>query len=68
VQVNALRKIGLPNAATMGEATDALRSIRCVHETYLVIDNFQFLNDIMPLSFFTGSLGARAATIYMSLL
>jgi LuxR family maltose regulon positive regulatory protein len=51
-----LRKIGLPNAATIGEATDALRSIRCMHETYLVIDNFQFLNDVMPLAFFTALL------------
>lgn len=51
-----IRKIGLPNAATIGEATDALRSIRCMHETYLVIDNFQFLNDVMPLAFFTALL------------
>lgn len=48
-----LSKIGLPNAATVGEACDALRSIECRHEAYLVIDNFQFLNTALPPSFFT---------------
>lgn len=43
-----LLKIGLPNAATIGEAMDALRSIRCLHETYLVLDNFQFLDGVLP--------------------
>ncbi|MDX9871064.1 MAG: LuxR C-terminal-related transcriptional regulator [Clostridia bacterium] len=47
-----LLKIELPNAATIGEACDALRSIQCKYETYLVIDNFQFLQPFLPLSFF----------------
>lgn len=47
-----LVKIGLPNAGTIGEATEALRSIQCKHETYLVIDNFQFLQDALPPAFF----------------
>ena len=48
-----LLKIELPNAATIGEACDALRSILCRHETYLVIDNFQYLQTTLPPAFFT---------------
>jgi LuxR family maltose regulon positive regulatory protein len=48
-----LLKIGLPNAATAGEACDALRSIECGHEAWLVIDNFQFLNAGLTPSFLT---------------
>ncbi len=48
-----LLKIGLPNAATAGEAYDALRSIECGYEAYLVIDNFQFLKNGLTPSFFT---------------
>lgn len=47
-----LLKIELPNAATIGEATEALRSIQCKHETYLVIDNYQFLQVALPPDFF----------------
>jgi LuxR family maltose regulon positive regulatory protein len=47
-----LLKIELPNAATIGEATEALRSIRCNHDAYLVIDNFQFFQDVLPPAFF----------------
>jgi LuxR family maltose regulon positive regulatory protein len=46
-----LLKIGLPNAVTIGEAMDALRSIRCMHEAYLVIDNFQLLHEALPIAF-----------------
>ncbi|MDR3553037.1 MAG: ATP-binding protein, partial [Clostridia bacterium] len=38
-----LLQIELPNAANIGEASDAVRQIQCAHETYLVIDNFQYL-------------------------
>jgi LuxR family maltose regulon positive regulatory protein len=48
-----LLEIGLPNAATAGQACDALRSIECRHQVYLVIDNFQFLNVGLPPSFFS---------------
>ncbi len=48
-----LLKIGLPNAATMGEACDTLRTIQCKQETYFVIDNFQFLQVFLTSSFFT---------------
>lgn len=47
-----LLKIELPNAVTIGEAIDALKSIRCMHEAYLVIDNFQILHDVLPPAFF----------------
>ena len=47
-----LLKIGLPNLGTIGEATETLRSIQCKHETYLVIDNFQFLQDALHPAFF----------------
>jgi LuxR family maltose regulon positive regulatory protein len=47
-----LLNIGLPNAATVGETCDALRSLDCATETYLVIDNFQFFNSIMPAALF----------------
>jgi LuxR family maltose regulon positive regulatory protein len=48
-----LLKIDFPNAVTVGEAADALRSIQCKNETYLVIDNFQFLQASLLPSFFT---------------
>ncbi|MGI6435276.1 MAG: LuxR C-terminal-related transcriptional regulator [Syntrophomonadaceae bacterium] len=49
---NRLLAIGLPNAATIGEATEALRSIHCNYDAYLVIDNFQFLQDALPSALF----------------
>lgn len=48
-----LLKIGLPNSANAGEACDALRSIQCSQETYLVIDNFQIIQSFLPVSFFS---------------
>ncbi len=51
-----LLRIELPNAATIGEVTEALRSIRCNHDAYLVIDNFQFLQDALPPAFFVALL------------
>lgn len=47
-----LLKTEMPNAATIGEAMDVLRSIRCMRETYLVIDNFQMICDVLPSTFF----------------
>ncbi|MEL7610396.1 MAG: LuxR C-terminal-related transcriptional regulator [Bacillota bacterium] len=47
-----LANIGLPNAATIGEACDALRSIECRHEAFLVADNFQYLLAALSPSFF----------------
>lgn len=48
-----LLRVGLPNSANVGEACDALRSIECNRETYLVIDNFQFIQSVLPASFFS---------------
>lgn len=46
-----LMQLGIPNVITIGEAGDALRSIECNRETWLVIDNFQLLNAVLPPSF-----------------
>ena len=48
-----LLKIELPNAANVGEACDALKSVRCGQESYLVIDNYQILQDSLLPSFFS---------------
>jgi LuxR family maltose regulon positive regulatory protein len=48
-----LLRIGFPNAVTIGEACEALRSIQCDRDSWLVIDNFQSLNAILPPSFLT---------------
>lgn len=48
-----LLKAGLSNAAATGEACDALRSIQCPNETFLIADNFQILLDMMPAPLFT---------------
>lgn len=47
-----LQKIGLPNAANIGEACDALRTIECRSKTYLVIDNFQLMQNAVRKSLF----------------
>ena len=51
-----LRDIDFPNAFTIGEACDALRSIKCSCGTWLVIDDFQFLFAVLPQTFFTAML------------
>jgi LuxR family maltose regulon positive regulatory protein len=48
-----LIKIKLPNSVNIGEAIEALNSIRCTHESYLVIDNFQLIQELLPPAFFT---------------
>lgn len=48
-----LLKIELPNAANVGEACDALKSVRCGQESYLVIDNYQILQNFLLPSFFS---------------
>ena len=47
-----LLKTGLPNVATIGETCDALRTIQCRQDTYLVIDNFQLMQTALMPSFF----------------
>ena len=39
---------GVPNAFTIGEVCDALRSIECGRETWLVIDDYQHLFAFLP--------------------
>ena len=51
-----LAKAGFPNAFTLGEACDALRSIECERETWLVLDNFQLLCAGLPPAFLTALL------------
>lgn len=48
-----LLRIEMLNTFTIGEAMDILRYIRCPHESYLVIDNFQMLEDLLPSPFIT---------------
>ncbi len=36
------------NAVTIGDACEAVRSICCAHETYLIIDNFHLLHAATP--------------------
>jgi len=46
-----LLEIDFPNAFTIGEVCDALRSIKSNNRTWFVIDDFQFLFAILPPSF-----------------
>lgn len=46
-----LLQTGLPGATGIGEACDALRSMECDYETWLVIDNFQYFSASLPSSF-----------------
>lgn len=47
-----LLRIEFPGADTIGEVCEALRSLQCKNEAYLVVDNFQFLHTALPTSFF----------------
>ena len=46
-----LHKTGFPNVFTVGETCEALRSIECNREAWLVIDNFQFVCPGLPPAF-----------------
>jgi len=43
-----LLALGLPGEENQGEVAQALRDLRCHHETYLICDNFQFLQKNLP--------------------
>ncbi|MEA4946985.1 MAG: LuxR C-terminal-related transcriptional regulator [Oscillospiraceae bacterium] len=60
-----LMKIGYPNSATVGEASDALRSIGCRCETYLVIDNFQYIQQDVPRSLFSALIEHSGANLHI---
>lgn len=60
-----LLKIELPNAATIGDVTDALMSVSCLHETYLVIDDFQLLYNALPDAFFKALFENRSKELHI---
>ncbi|MDR2559296.1 MAG: LuxR C-terminal-related transcriptional regulator [Oscillospiraceae bacterium] len=51
-----LRQIDFPNAFTIGDACDTIRSVECHRKTWLVIDDFQFFRAALPLPFSTALL------------
>jgi LuxR family maltose regulon positive regulatory protein len=59
-----LLKAGL-KASAVGEACDALRSIRCRSEAYLVLDNFQFMQPSLPTYLFTALLEHGGAGLHV---
>ena len=63
-----LLNIEMPNAATIGEACDALWSIQCLHEAYLVIDNFQLLQEALPPAFFRALLEHGGKNLHIIIL
>ncbi|NLE90888.1 MAG: helix-turn-helix transcriptional regulator, partial [Dehalococcoidales bacterium] len=60
-----LLRNGFPNAFTIGEVCEALRSIKCEREVWLVIDNFQSLNISLPPSFWTALLEHGGAGLHI---
>ena len=48
--------MGIPNAFTIGETCETLRSIECNYEATLVIDNFQFFCTALQPAFLTALL------------
>jgi LuxR family maltose regulon positive regulatory protein len=60
-----LFRIGFPNAVTIGEACDALRSIQCDQDTWLVIDNFQSLNTGLPRFFLNALLEHGGSALHI---
>lgn len=60
-----LLRVEFPNAATIGEAIDAIRSIQCVREAYLVLDNFQFLDEVLPPAFFAALMEHGGAGLHI---
>jgi LuxR family maltose regulon positive regulatory protein len=63
-----LLNIELPNAATIGEACEALRVIQGNAEAYLVIDNFQFLYTALPAAFFVALIGHGGKGLHVIIL
>ena len=46
-----LKKADFPNAFTIGEVCDALRSVSCHRKAWLVIDGFEHICSVLPPSF-----------------
>ncbi len=62
-----LSKIDFPNAFTIGETCDALRSIECDRETWLVIDNFHLFCSDLPAAFSAALLEHGGAELHVVL-
>ena len=63
-----LMSLGLPNAATVGETCDAFRSIKCRRKTYLVLDNFQYIQGTIALAFWEALLGHGIESLHLVLI
>jgi len=51
-----LLDIDIPNAFTIGDVCETLRSLECERKTWLIIDNFQFFLPVLSPSFLTALL------------
>jgi len=63
-----LHKIDFPNAFTIGEVCDALRSTGCSHKTWFVIDDFQIFCVILPPSFLAALLDHNSDELHVVIL
>lgn len=63
-----LMKVELPNAANVSEACNALRSVECRYETYLVLDDFQFLQAALPQPFLAALIEHGVAGLHIVLI
>jgi len=60
-----LREVGFPNAFTIGEACDAISSIECKREAWLIIDNFHILHPILAASFLDALLNHNCERLHI---
>ncbi len=60
-----LLKIGLPNAFTLGETCEVLRSLECRRAAWLVIDDFQLLEPGLPPAFLAALFGHAAPKLHV---
>ena len=60
-----LRDIDFPNAFTIGEVCDAIRSVNCSVTTWFVIDDFQYFVDVLPVSFLEALLDHHCAPLHI---
>ena len=60
-----LHEIDFPNAFTIGETCDVLRSIECSKNTWLVLDDFQFMHHMLPLPFLTALFNHRSNALHI---
>lgn len=60
-----LAKLDFPNAFTIDEICEVLRTIECNREAWLVIDNFQFLCAGLPSAFLTALIEHGASELHI---